>query len=436
VDRLHEDLNRVKVKPYVEEKDYDGSQDDAEAAGEAWAGFKQRNDSILVDQMYGQMKSVLTCPVATCGKVSVKYDPFSTATLPVPRGKKRHITVVLAPTTHPLPSLHPATDEDREGDARSRFTRRFTRYSLTVDAGGQVADVVNALAEESGCGGGADCLLLLEILPDGSFWKYIDERTALEKVREEDVLVAYHYTPSFLVKGIALVLCYSCDGRGNKLTTTGKGKGAGEKGEKEEEEEDSDGNEYESVGQSFPRLVVVSRGTTTDEFRGGVYDNCVRGCGVGARKAVAVMGAREVAREAGEEEEGGAGGAGGAGVGVVLSLDDVRGDYDRYLPLVPTDKTGGLTEESGWLPCGESLLHDYMVDKKGSFRHVNIMWDEADWEVDADAMGGCTVDHESFTAMCEAKEAARGGRGRSGITLGSCLERSGEPEKLGANDQW
>nr|CAD1841610.1 unnamed protein product [Ananas comosus var. bracteatus] len=50
LDGLHEDLNRVKSKPYIEAKDAD------------------------VDICQGQYKSTLVCPV--CNKVSVTFDPF------------------------------------------------------------------------------------------------------------------------------------------------------------------------------------------------------------------------------------------------------------------------------------------------------------------------------------------------------------------------
>jgi ubiquitin carboxyl-terminal hydrolase 4/11/15 len=49
LDGLHEDLNRVKKKPYIEAKDADGRPDD-EFAEECWNYHKARNDSIIVDR--------------------------------------------------------------------------------------------------------------------------------------------------------------------------------------------------------------------------------------------------------------------------------------------------------------------------------------------------------------------------------------------------
>ncbi|KAK7258667.1 hypothetical protein RIF29_24249 [Crotalaria pallida] len=48
LDGLHEDLNRVKCKPYIEVKDDDGRPDE-EVVGEYWHNHLTRNDSIIVD---------------------------------------------------------------------------------------------------------------------------------------------------------------------------------------------------------------------------------------------------------------------------------------------------------------------------------------------------------------------------------------------------
>lgn len=56
LDGLHEDLNRVVNKPYIEDKESDG-RDDVIVADEAWKDYKMRNDSIIIDLMHGQLKS-------------------------------------------------------------------------------------------------------------------------------------------------------------------------------------------------------------------------------------------------------------------------------------------------------------------------------------------------------------------------------------------
>ena len=71
LDGLHEDLNRVLNKPYVEKPDWEGG-DDLELvqlANKSWDGYKRRNDSVIVDLFQGQYQSTLVCP--ECAKVCI-----------------------------------------------------------------------------------------------------------------------------------------------------------------------------------------------------------------------------------------------------------------------------------------------------------------------------------------------------------------------------
>lgn len=68
LDGLHEDLNRILKKPYIELPDFDDMPDE-EIAERSWSYHKARNDSVIVDLFQGQFKSRLVCN--ECGKVSV-----------------------------------------------------------------------------------------------------------------------------------------------------------------------------------------------------------------------------------------------------------------------------------------------------------------------------------------------------------------------------
>ncbi len=69
LDGLHEDLNRILKKPYVEKPDWEGGdlKDLVKLAKDTWEGYLRRNDSVIVDFFQGQYKSTLVCPV--CSKV-------------------------------------------------------------------------------------------------------------------------------------------------------------------------------------------------------------------------------------------------------------------------------------------------------------------------------------------------------------------------------
>lgn len=83
LDLIHEDLNRVKKKPYVETPDHDGTRSDQLMSDLCWKAFLARNQSIIVDLMYGQLKSTVRC--LECNNISITFDPFLTLSLPIAR---------------------------------------------------------------------------------------------------------------------------------------------------------------------------------------------------------------------------------------------------------------------------------------------------------------------------------------------------------------
>uniref|UniRef100_A0A667YNU4 Ubiquitin carboxyl-terminal hydrolase n=1 Tax=Myripristis murdjan TaxID=586833 RepID=A0A667YNU4_9TELE len=126
LDGLHEDLNRVKKKPYLALRDAEGRPDEI-VAKEAWTNHRLRNDSIIVDIFHGLFKSTLVCP--ECSKVSVTFDPFCYLTLPLPMRKDRTMEVFLV---------------------RSDPQSRPTQYRVVVPKLGSVADLCSALSRLCG----------------------------------------------------------------------------------------------------------------------------------------------------------------------------------------------------------------------------------------------------------------------------------------------
>ena len=82
LETMHEDLNAISKKPYVEMKDSNGRPDEIVAA-EFWDGLKKRDDSIFVRLFYGQLKSRVTCTI--CAHVSITFDPYNVLSVPIPR---------------------------------------------------------------------------------------------------------------------------------------------------------------------------------------------------------------------------------------------------------------------------------------------------------------------------------------------------------------
>ncbi|WVF67340.1 hypothetical protein IAT40_002093 [Kwoniella sp. CBS 6097] len=99
LDGLHEDLNRIIKKPYIEKPDWKaggGDKELAELGRECWEGYKKRNDSVIVDLFQGQLRSTLVCP--ECHKESITMDPFMYLTVPLPIAQHRRMKVTYVPS--------------------------------------------------------------------------------------------------------------------------------------------------------------------------------------------------------------------------------------------------------------------------------------------------------------------------------------------------
>uniref|UniRef100_A0A8C4ZIN6 Ubiquitin carboxyl-terminal hydrolase n=1 Tax=Gadus morhua TaxID=8049 RepID=A0A8C4ZIN6_GADMO len=159
LDGLHEDLNRIREKPYIPLKDANGRPDQV-VAEEAWESHVRRNDSIIVDIFHGLFKSTLVCPV--CAKVSVTFDPFCYLTLPLPMKKERTLEVYLVRVD---PLLKP------------------TQYKLTVPKVGYISDLCTSLASLSGVA--ADKMIVTDIY-NHRFHRIFATNENLSSIMERD----------------------------------------------------------------------------------------------------------------------------------------------------------------------------------------------------------------------------------------------------------
>lgn len=88
LDGLHEDLNRVLDKPYIEKPvldkgiDVNKYENLSSLAYKTWEVQLKRNDSMINDLFVGLYKSSLRCP--ECLTESVTFDPYNVVTLPIP----------------------------------------------------------------------------------------------------------------------------------------------------------------------------------------------------------------------------------------------------------------------------------------------------------------------------------------------------------------
>nr|GMD98650.1 ubiquitin carboxyl-terminal hydrolase 9-like [Ipomoea batatas] len=182
LDGLHEDLNRVKQKPYIETKDSDGRPDE-EVADELWRYHKARNDSVIVDVCQGQYKSTLCCP--DCNKISITFDPFMYLSLPLPSTATRIMIVTVFygdGSGLPMP------------------------YTVTVSRDGCYKDLLQALGTE--CCLRSDEYLLLAEVYDHRIFRYLDNSSdQLHSIKDDEHIVAYRL-PKRAARLTKLEICH------------------------------------------------------------------------------------------------------------------------------------------------------------------------------------------------------------------------------------
>ncbi|CAI0447573.1 unnamed protein product [Linum tenue] len=183
LDGLHEDLNRVKSKPYVEAKDGDG-RPDSEVADEYWRNHLARNDSIIVDICQGQYKSTLVCPI--CKKVSIMFDPFMYLSLPLPSTSTRTMTLTIISTDG---SIQPSP------------------CTISVPKFGKFEDLIQALT--ASCSLGDDETLLVAEVYNNRILRFLEDPSdSLTLIRDGDRLVAYRVKKDFSSNGPLVIFMH------------------------------------------------------------------------------------------------------------------------------------------------------------------------------------------------------------------------------------
>jgi len=176
LDGLHEDLNRVKVKPYVEEKDATG-RTDADVAKEHWENHLARNNSRIVDAFQGQYKSTLVCP--DCENRSVKFDPFMYLTVPLPTTRERELKVTIVFGDQPgLKPMKVVVVVDNEGSVKDLEKNLFeTLAGENEEDIGEISDSTHRW-------------VIADIFK-AKVYKFFDSDAKLREISDKDVVFAY-----------------------------------------------------------------------------------------------------------------------------------------------------------------------------------------------------------------------------------------------------
>lgn len=174
LDGLHEDLNRVKIKPYISAIEDSNERSEQTLATEAWRIYKARNQSVVVDLFQGQFRSTVRCP---CGYVSITFDPFMYLSCPVTAGAEDRVVVLTLARRDPF--------------------RPHRRFALKVSQRGLISELKQRLAEQA-----------RDIFPEDmcvvEIYKHrirrsLTDKKAIASINDGDVIYVYEI-PSFEAK--------------------------------------------------------------------------------------------------------------------------------------------------------------------------------------------------------------------------------------------
>ena len=172
LDGLHEDLNRIMKKPYVELGSHVGKTD-AQFAEESWQDHKKRNDSIIVDIFHGLLKSTLNCLV--CNEISIKFDPFCYLSVPLPSKKERLVEFIFVP-------LDPS--------------KSLVKYKLSVFKNGCIQDLCAALEEATGSTVQKGRLAVCDVYTF-KFFKIYEPNEPILGIRDRDDIYVYELAANY-----------------------------------------------------------------------------------------------------------------------------------------------------------------------------------------------------------------------------------------------
>ncbi|KAJ6246601.1 ubiquitin carboxyl-terminal hydrolase 11 [Anaeramoeba flamelloides] len=166
LDGLHEDLNRIIDKPYIEDIDGTNCKDLEKLAKQTWYNYKRRNDSYVVDLFQGQLRNRLICP--ECNTESYKFDPLMYLTVPIPTARDLHLNITVIPYDRSTQPLKEYYIKSRKSDGIDGVLSKLSNY----------------------CGIEESTLHLTEIYKE-KIYKEFQSLYSMDEVKSVDLFVAY-----------------------------------------------------------------------------------------------------------------------------------------------------------------------------------------------------------------------------------------------------
>lgn len=164
LDGMHEDLNRVKKKPYFETNEFEHLTD-PEAAEKSWEQHIARNNSFITDWCHGLLRSEVRCNV--CPRVSKTFDPFMYLTVPLPEAKTRFLEVLYWTQDYSKPPI---------------------KYGINAPKHGTILEFMVEISKKTGYD---SALLQLCDVYSQRFFKIFKPEDKMSQITDRDVLYVF-----------------------------------------------------------------------------------------------------------------------------------------------------------------------------------------------------------------------------------------------------
>jgi ubiquitin carboxyl-terminal hydrolase 4/11/15 len=179
LDALHEDTNRVTKKPYIEKAEQGELETDDEAAKKSWELHLKRENSRVLENFMGQVKSRVECPRPGCGRVSTTFDPFMYLSVPIPGVTDRSISFVYVP-------LNPC-------HSSKEFHVVVNRMADVLQLRQAIATTLNQLAFDEPVY--YDDLVVTEVYNNEVF-SFFPDNAEVSRIRDQDKIFVFRVSPS------------------------------------------------------------------------------------------------------------------------------------------------------------------------------------------------------------------------------------------------
>ena len=161
--------------PKIDKPEQKENESDEESAQKAWELHLKRDDSMVIENFMGQIKSKVECPKETCGRVSTTFEPVMCLSKPLPGTTE--ITIVVT-----FVSMVP-------GEGMKKLNVTLSKTASVLELSRKIAMLVNDSKLSSGVVVAED--IVIAETWNKEIYKFYNGTEEVAKINDSDEIFAY-----------------------------------------------------------------------------------------------------------------------------------------------------------------------------------------------------------------------------------------------------